>query len=167
MPTTIRIPVLWDQPRVSSQAGNCFRLPALRTNEDHGVWQFAKDVDGTLIGRVYLPPVINATPNAKLVLELAWNATTGVSRMQGGVNFQADNAVDWDAAITLETAQDITVPGTAYDRKKVTFPSSGNLTDTPVGGDIGVVKAFHNGLHANDTVAVNTLLEAAWIEVDV
>jgi hypothetical protein len=62
--------------------------------------------------------------------------------------------------LTDETAQDITVPGTAYLRKKVTFI----LTETLAANDLLIVEIFHDGDHTNDTLAATTLLFSCGLE---
>jgi len=55
------------------------------------------------------------------------------------------------------------VPGTAYLRKDVTFA----LTEALAAFDTLLVQVYHEGAHANDTLAVNTLLLGASLEVTV
>jgi hypothetical protein len=73
-------------------------------------------------------------------------------------NTEAFGGGSWSNGNPL-TAQDVTVPGTALVRKDVTFSVSGL-----VGGDVLVLAIAHDGAHANDTLAVNTLLYGAWLE---
>ena len=92
-------------------------------------------------------------------MAIAANATSGVTRLQVATKAIADNE-SMNPTLTDETAQDITVPGTAYLRKDVTF----TLTETLAAGDLVIVEIYHNGLHANDNLAVDTLLFGAWLE---
>ena len=126
------------------------------------VWTFVKDVDGYVYFQVRVPDGLAATPNAKLILEIIANATSGVTRMEVQSKNAADGAA-MNAAVTVETAQDITVPGTAYLRKKLSF----TLTNAPAAGDLLYGAIGHRGAHANDTLAVDTLLLGAWLQVDV
>jgi hypothetical protein len=126
------------------------------------LWTFIKDVDGFVSWQVRVPDSLAATPNAKIVYEIIANATSGVTRLISYSKNAADGAA-MNAALTAETAQDITVPGTAYLRKKVTF----TLTNAPAAGDILYGAFGHAGAHANDTLAVDTLLLGAWLSVDV
>lgn len=119
---------------------------------------FVKDADGTWFGRVRVPQ--NYVGTGKIVLSLAANATSGVTRITVGTAAPADGET-YDVAFTDETAVDTTVPGTAYFRKDVTFPSSGSLATTIAAGDDLVVRIAHNGAHANDTLAVDTLMVEA------
>lgn len=161
MAVTIRIPIDLRNPRVSSLQGNVFFTVLALTNYDAGHWEFVKDVDGKAYGVVPVPGDLNATPAAAIVLTTAYNATTGVSRWSVKSKDPAD-AETLDATFTSETAQDITVPGTAYLRKDVTF----TLTNPPAANDLLLVEIFHEGAHANDTVAVNSLLMGAYLRCD-
>lgn len=162
MAITIRVPINLRNPRVSTLAGNTFFNVKALTNYDAGVWEFVKDVDGKVYGLVPVPKNLFATPAAKIILVTAYNATSLVSRWSVKSKNVAD-AATLDATFTAETAQDITVPGTAYFRKDVTF----TLTNAPVASDMLLVEIFHEGAHANDTVAVNSLLFGAMLECDV
>ena len=162
MATTVNIPIDFRNPRVSSLAGNSWFSVLALTNWDAGHWEFLKDVDGKIYGVVPVPKNVNATPNAKIILQMAWNATSGVSRLSVKSKNVA-NAATLDASFTAETSQDITVPGTAYFREDVTF----TLTNAPAADDLLLVEVFHEGAHANDSVAVNTLLFEAFLQVDI
>lgn len=159
--STVRIPIDIRNPRASSLAGNSFFNVSGLTDYDAGMWEFVKDVDGKLYGFVTVPHSINASPAAKIVMSIAANATSGVTRLQVGTNPPADGESYNPASLTDETAQDITVPGTAYLRKDVTFA----LTNQPSADDVLIVELFHNGAHANDTLNANTLLFYAWLEI--
>lgn len=112
---------------------------------------FVKDVDGTWFGRVRVPQNYVGTP--KIVLSLAANATSGVTRITVGTAAPADGET-YDVTFTDETAVDTTVPGTAYFRKDVTI----TLATTIAAGDDLMVRVVHNGAHANDSLAVDTLM---------
>ena len=159
--TTAKIPIDFRNPRFSSLAGNSFWNVIALTNVDLGVWDFVKDVQGKIYGVVQVPKAINATPNAKVVLSIMANATSGVTSLIVSSKNLAD-AGSYNVTLTNETQQDITVPGTAYLRKDVSF----TLTNAPAASDEIVVVASHEGQHANDTLAVDTLLVDAWLEVD-
>lgn len=164
---TIRVPIDLRNPIVSSLAGNSFFIVTGLTAWDAGHWEFAQDVDGKIYGIATVPKNVSATPNAKIVLAIAANATTGVTRLQVKTKAVADTESLNPAALTAETAQDITVPATARLRKDVTFPSTGNLTETVSADDILIVEVFHEGSHVNDTLAANTELYEAWLQVDI
>ena len=159
---TIRIPIDLRNPRVASLAGNAFFNVLALTNYDAGIWDFVKDVQGKVYGFVTVPFNINATPNAKIVISIAANATTGVTSLQASSKNLAD-AATYNVTFTAETRQDITVPATAYFRKDVSF----TLTNAPAAKDELVVEIFHDGTQAADTLAVDTLLFDAWLEIDV
>lgn len=149
-------PVTLVNPRSTSLAGNAFFTVLGLTDWDAGHWEFVKDVDGKIYGNVLVPTNVTA---ATLRLVIAANATSGVTRLNVGYAAIANNESLNPSALTDSTAQDITVPGTAYLRKDVTFSLTGLA-----GADLVVVELFHEGSHANDTLAVNTLLFGAWLE---
>lgn len=155
------IPVDLQNPRVSTLGGNSAWTVAALTDYDAGIWDFLKDVDGKVYGIVRVPEDYGS--GGTIILSMAWNATTGVSRLLIGTTPVADGESFNPAALTDETAQDITVPGTAYFRKDVSF----TLTPTLVAGDILLVEVFHQGSHGNDTVAVDTLMWGAFFGYDV
>lgn len=159
---TTRIPIQLHTARASTLAGNSFWTVAAMTDYDWGRWEFVQDVEGKVYGSVMVPTNVAATPDAKVILVIAANATSGVTRLQVGVKDVSD-AESLNPTLVDETAQDVTVPGTAYLRKDVEF----NLTTDPAGEDILIVEVFHDGDHANDTLAVNTLLLGAYLEVDI
>lgn len=159
---TKRFPIDLHTPQSSTNAGNAFWSVLAQTNYDMGHWQYVRDVDGRVFGQVLVPSELAATPNAKIRLALAANATSGVTRMSVATKDPADGETV-NVSFTSETAQDVAVPGTAYLRKDISF----TLTNAPAAGDLLIVSVFHEGAHANDTLAVNTLLLGAWLEVDV
>ena len=158
---TLKIPVDLRNPRFTSLAGNTFWNVIALTNVDLGVWDFLKDVQGKIYGVVQLPKAINATPAAKIVLSIAANATSGVTSFIVSSKDPADGET-YNVTLTNETQIDTTVPATAYLRKDISF----TLTNAPAAGDELVVVISHEGQHANDTLAVDTLLVDAWLEVD-
>jgi hypothetical protein len=167
MAVTVRIPIDLRNPRVSSLAGNTWWAVIGHTAWDAGHWRFNGDVDGKVYGLVPVPKNLDTTPNAKIVLVIAANATTGVTRLSIRTKAIADAESFNPASLTAETAQDITVPATARLRKDVIFPSTGNLTETVAADDLLIVELFHEGAHANDTLAVSTELYEAFLQVDV
>lgn len=132
-----------------------------------GVWRMVKDVESSVFGYVRLPKSIGATPAAKIRLLLAANATTGDTRLAVEARpIAAGESVD-QAMDTTVSAQDVDMAGTAYDLVEPTFtmPTTGN--GFPVAADdLLLVRIFHDGDHANDTLAVDTLLVGAYLEVD-
>ena len=162
---TRRIPVQIRSPQQASNAGNAFFNVQALTNQDFGCYEFVKDVVGNVFGVVSVPPEADASPNAKIILIIAANATSGVTSLNVSTKCVAHDAESINVSFTDDTEQDITVPGTAYLTKKVTF-SAGDLTNAAP-NDIIFVKIQHHGTAANDTLAVNTLLVEAYLEVDV
>jgi hypothetical protein len=164
---TVRIPIDLRNPRVATLAGNSFFTVTGLTALDLGHWVLVKDVEGRIYGVVTIPKNVKATPNAKIILSITANATSGVTRLQVSTKAIADGQSMNPSSLTAETAQDITVPSTARLRKDVTFPSSGNLGETVAADSLLLVEITHLGAHANDTLAQNTELWAAYLQIDV
>jgi hypothetical protein len=156
-----RIPLALNVPRVSTLAGNAFWSVAAAGGWDSGRWEFVKDVEGRVYGTVFVPPTYDPAVTAKIILALAANAAAGVTRMQVATKAVADGESVAPGALTVEAAQDVIVPATAYLSKIVTFP----LTEVLAANDLLIVEVTHLGAHANDTLAVSTLLYGAWFEV--
>jgi hypothetical protein len=151
------VPIDLTTPRTSSLGGNAgWRVLAL-SDYDAGHWAFVKDVEGKIYGSVPIPD--DYTSGGVIRLAIAANATSGATRLQVGTKAVADGE-SLNPTLTDETAQDITVPGTAYLRKDVTF----TLTETLADKDLLLVEIFHDGDHANDTLNADTLLFGAWLE---
>lgn len=144
-------------PQVSANAGNTFFSVLGLTDWDAGHWEFVKDVDGKIYGIVKVPP--DYSSGGALKMSIAANATSGATRLGVGTKAVADGE-SMNPTLTDETKQDITVPGTAYLRKVVSF----TLTETLAASDLLLVEIFHEGSHTNDSLAVNTLLFGAWLE---
>lgn len=163
MADTTRIPIDFRSPRVTSLAGNCtWTVDNLSTADvDQGWWRFAKDAEGKLYGLVSVPVSLGATPAAKIILILQANATAGATQVQVSTLAIADGESP-DQAYTAETAQTVTVAATAYAHKEVTF----TLTAAPVSKDVLYIEVFHDGDHASDTLAVDTLMPEAYLEID-
>lgn len=165
MATTIRIPIDLRNPRVSSLGGNSFWNVLGLTNVDFGIWEFVKDVDGKIYGVVPVPTNLDGTPAPAIILIVGANATSGVTRLNVSTKSVAKDAESYNVSLTADTAQDITVPGTARLTKEVIF-TVGDLTNI-VADDLLVVELFHEGSHGNDTLAVNTELVEAFLRVDI
>lgn len=137
------------------------------TNTRELVWNFLKDVDGAVFGRVRLPNPLAGTPAIAVVIALAANATTGTTRMRVSTARYSDGQ-SIDPSLTAEADQDVGMPGSARFNKDVRFPAAGALNiGTPVADNFVVVRIMHVGSHANDTLAVDTELVRAWVLVDV
>lgn len=137
-------------------SGNAFHVPVSLTDWVAGHWEFAANVDGKVYGNVLVP---DGVTSATLRLVVGANATTGITRLNIATAAVADTESLNPAALTNGTAQDITVPATAYLRKDVTFSLTGLA-----GSDFLIVEVFHEGAHGNDTLSAATLLFGAWLE---
>ena len=163
MVTTVRIPIDLRNPRVATLAGNAFFNVVGLTIWDAGFWELVKDVDGKIYGVVPIPNNVAATPNGKIILSIAANATVNVTRLNIASAPIADGESLNPGSLTPETAQNVTVPGTARFRKDVTF----SLTPALVADDLLIVEIFHEGTNVGDTLLVNTELYLASLQIDV
>jgi len=148
---------------VTAYGSNAYWTRVDFTPNIQGVHALTKDVVGELYGMVRIPENYVSTPKVEAII-LA-NATSGVTRLVLGAACIANDAASFDvASFTDETAQDITVPGTAYTGKLATFPSSGSLSAASIAaGKLLFVHLQHVGNHANDTLAVDTLVAGLWL----
>lgn len=162
----IRLPGITGNPGNSTFGHN--PLTAATPDFDLGCFEFIKDVEGDVFGVVAIPYTIGATPAAKIILTLAANATTGTTRMGVQSRVIANDAESLNQALdTTVASQDVAMPATAFMNKEVSFtlPTSGN--GFPVTAKyLLLVRIIHEGDHANDTLAVNTLLIDAQLEID-
>ena len=164
MATTIRVPVDLRNPAITANAGNSFWTVLGLTDHDFGHWEFVQDVDGKIFGLAHVPANIAGTPAAKLIIILAANATSGVARMSVASDAVAnDNESINPGALTGIAAVDITMPGTAYFTQEQSY----TLAGAPAANDLLLVEIFHEGAHANDTLAVNLLVVEVYLEIDV
>lgn len=151
---TAQVPITLTAPDAT---GNGYPILLATANIRQLIPAFLKDVDGSWYGVCRVPA--NYASGPKVILRILANATTGDTRLIVHSSAKATAEVV-DAALTAETAQDITVPGTAYTLNDVTF----TLASTPAIGDTLTVRVQHEGNHANDTLAVDTLLYEAVLE---
>jgi hypothetical protein len=114
---------------------------------------FRKDVSGKWRGKCQIPD--DYATGGTVRLSIMANAASGVTRLSIGYAFVADGE-DLDPTLTGVAAQDVTVPTTALRRKDVSFSVTGAAPD-----DILLVEIHHEGAHANDTLAVDTILADA------
>lgn len=149
---TVQVPIPLLVPDAS---GNGYPLLTAGTVHRHLVPAFLKDVVGDWFGHVRVPQDYSGTP--KIILSLGANATSGVTTMGIATAVPADGESYNPGAYTAEADIDVTVPGTAYLRKDVTF----TLTSGPAAGDDLLVRVRHNGTAVNDTLAVDTILFSA------
>lgn len=167
MPTTLHIPVELRNPQVAANAGNCFPNVFVGTDWEMWYWQFVKDVVGKLYGIVRVPENVSGSGSPTIELETAWNTTSGVATLGVATKAIADGESVNPGSLTNESDIDVTVPGTALLRKSVLFPAAGELSESLVASDLLIVEITHNGTAANDTVAVDTVLLAAFLKINV
>ena len=165
MATTVRIPIDLRAPGTTIDAGNAFWIVDGLTAHDFGNWQFLQSADGSVFGVAHVPKNLAVVPAAKIVLILMANSTSGnVTSMQV---FTAPVAPDGElfdpASLTSITVQDVTMPTTAFQTKEISF----TIAAAPVADDLLIVRIFHDGNTANDTLAENTILIEAYLEIDV
>lgn len=164
---TVRLPIDLRNPRVTSLAGNAFFTVTGLTAIDLAFWNFDATAEGRVYGLVPIPKNVAATPAAKIVLAVGSSATANEARVEVKVKAVADTASMNPASLTAIETIDITVPGTARNRKDVTFPSSGSMSETVVADDILLVEITRHGGHANDDLTALLELYAAWLQIDV
>lgn len=163
MAQTIRIPVDLGVPQQAANQGNCYFDMLNLTDHDFGVWTLVKDVNGKVYGRATVPKNLSGTTGS-LVVALAWanSASSKVARVSVAYSPIANGESLNPGSLTDVTAQDLSVPTTAYQRTDATYSLTGLAAD-----DVLLVEVYHEGAHANDTVAVDTLVVEAWLECDV
>lgn len=154
-------PVLLD---TTGSAANVTPLLVATSNVRKLFPNYAKDVDGELWGIIRVPQ--NYASGGKIILRITTPATgggtIGVGRFTVSTLVKGSTEV-LDAALTAETAQDITLSNTGYSMVDATF----TLTTTPVAGKDMIVKIQHNGTHANDTCTNDIILVNAVLEYTV
>lgn len=132
--------------------------PALTTNNGFSnlraiIPYFTKSVDGTWLGSFPVPS--NYASGGTVVLTGVANATSGAVRWQVLCG-QTVNGSTADLTLTAETAQNITVPGTAKLAFDTTFTLAGT---TPAAGtahpEIFFVQVKRVGSNGGDTLAVD------------
>lgn len=149
---TVQIPI---PLRVPDASGNGYPILYDANPHRHLLTAFLQDVAGYWYGHIRVPQDYAGTPAVKL--SIGANATSGVSRLAVS-SYRTADAASYDGTYTTEAAQDVTVPGTAYLRKDVTFSIT---TASITAGDDLMVRVDHEGAHANDTLAVPTILFSA------
>ena|SRR3990172_1908511 len=165
---TIRIPIDFRNPRVSSFAGNSFFTVTGLTVVDGGHWEFAKDVDGKIYGIVHIPTNVAATTNGKIILAVGANLASGITTLQISTKAIGNTESLNPSALTAESSQDITLPSPARTRTDVTFPAAGFLSEALASGDLLWVEVAHLGSTSlTDTLTVNTELWQGLLEVSV
>lgn len=137
-------------------SGNAFAQLVATANIRLLVPAFTNGVDGVWWAILHVPSDYSSTP--AIVLRVAANSAAGqVSRWI--VSSKAiGTGGTWDAALTAETAQNLTMSTTAYRPADVTF----TLSTTPVAGSDLIVAVQRNGANAADTLVVAALLFDAY-----
>lgn len=147
-------------PRVTSLAGNAFVQSIVFTNVDLETVVFLQDVQGKFYGTAHIPSGYGTVTTAKVFFDILANATTGVTALQVSTAAIAE-AESINTSLTAITRQDITVPGTALLLKRVEF----SISTVPVADDLILIEFFHDGTQGADTLAVDTLLLNAYMEL--
>jgi hypothetical protein len=147
------VPLLFGAPDAS---GNAFAGLVATANVRLLVPAFTNGVDGFWWGIMHVPS--DYSSSGAFVLRVAANDTTGhVSRWI--VNTKAvGTGATWDAALTAETAQNLTMSTTAYRPADVTF----TLSTTPVAGSDLEFNIERNGSSGSDTLTVAAYLFDAY-----
>jgi len=159
---TISIPIAILNAQFDANQGNTFPdVLDIGTPNNVHVWTSLQDVDGKTYARVHIPNNLASSPAVKIILRIMANATTGVTRISV-THTDVNNGENFNVAVTESiTAIDTTVPGTAFEAEDITF----TLSTQPSADDTMDIEIFHEGAHANDTLAVPTLLVSARLEV--
>ena len=154
--TTPLIEISLRSPQQATGAGNVFPNIVALTAYEKWHWEFA-NADGKIWGQFEIPS--NAVISAQeIILDLTFSVITGNVRFNVKTKRVADGESMNPASLVAITSQDITVPGTARNRKKVTFVQAG---ETWLPGDIVLVEIMREGAHANDTHTGNAELDLA------
>lgn len=153
----IPVPVQLHTPRTSTLGGNAFWTAKALATWDSGHWEFVKDVEGRVYGQALLPWTFTT---ATLTLRLTTDGITGVSRMRAKVfDSPAKNPNDPATIWTDLGAVDVSMVGYWYIEARYT------ITPKPPGFSTLVFEIIHEGAHANDTLAANTWLVGAWLDL--
>jgi hypothetical protein len=154
----------WRNPAFSTLPGNSYPMATALASFDFWHWEFKRDVDSYIAGVVKVPMLVDVAPAPKIGVALAANATTGTSRMTVNIKRIADGGslafASWDATATL----DIAMPGTVNTAKVALLDVSSLV---PVAGELLICQLVHAGSHINDTLAAETMLIEAWLEIKV
>jgi len=159
---TRQYPLKLMAPRSSAFAGNAFWTVAAMAGFDYPHWEFVKDVEGRVFGQILSPKTVAATPNAKIVLILCCMATAGVSRMNVNYALLGTTGGWLGGSLTPIGAQDVAMPATTSGFVKATFAVPAGIA----ADQMMFLEIVHEGNHANDTLAVNTILVEAYLEID-
>jgi hypothetical protein len=159
---TRQYPLKLTNPRSMSEAGNAFWTVASMNNFDLAHWEFVKDVQGRVTGQILIPKSVAAVPNGKIVLILCTPGVAGVTRFSLMAQRTAFAGGWMQLAFDPVAAQDLAVPSTGFQFIKATFALPWGVQ----ADHLLVVEIVHEGAHANDTLASNTWLVEAYLEVE-
>ena len=151
---TKTVPLLFGAPDSSGNAYTSL-VTGAGTNIRLLVPTFTTGVDGFWWGILDVPS--NYSSAGAIVLWVGANDTTGhVSRWIVATN-AVNTSATWDAALTAETAQNLTMSTTAYRPQALTF----TLSTTPVAGESMTFYVERNGSNGADTLTVAAYLAKA------
>lgn len=139
---------------------NAYFRPTTFTNFVLGHWVMIKDVDSSIYGAVRVPATF--TQIAVNLMLGSVGASGGDVRMQVKTRSIGDGDTI-DSTITSETVQTITLSSGLLEIAR--FPASGGIGSSPTAGDLLVVQILHVGTDGADTLAVDTALYGAFLEV--
>lgn len=152
---TVRVPLPLTVP---DSSGNGYAALVAGTNLRDLFPAYTTGVDGFWYGSLDVPE--NYASGGKFVLWVGANDTTGHVSRWIAASKAVSTAATWDAALTAETAQNLTMPTTAYEPASVSF----TLSTTPVGGNSLLFYVERNGSNAADTLTVDAYLFKAVFE---
>lgn len=145
---TKQVPILVEAP---DSSGNGFAQLVSTANIRQLVPAFTQAVVGDWWGVVRIPQ--DYSSSGAVILSVAANATSGVAVI-GLASKPIANSAVYDAALTAESDQNITMPGTAYTRTDVTF----TLTPTLAAGSDLLIRMRLNGTSGSNTLAATLLM---------
>jgi hypothetical protein len=166
----MHIPIdLYVPKQSSSVAGNCYWNVSTLTALDDGHWEFVKDVDGYIYGRVLVPNNLAASPAAKIELSVKAPSSGGNRsvRFKVAAHPVADGESMNPSALCTPIEQLLDLGATEYARgiMEFTLPVTGSFPI--VAGDLLLVEICHYGSHISDLLAVNCHLDEAYLVVEV
>lgn len=139
---------------------NAYFRPTTFTNFVLGHWVMLKDVDSSIYGAVRVPATF--TQIAVNLMLSPLGTGTGDSRMQVKTRSIGDGDTI-DSTITAESIQTIALSTGLLEIAR--FPASGGIGSSPTADDLLVVQILHVGTDGADTLAVDTVLYGAFLEV--
>ena len=177
MATTIRIPIDLTTPEQTGLAGNSFWRVTSGTTHQMGYWGFLGNTSGgsgtglnvtggIVYGRINIPPNVDSTPNASIILVLASSATAGGLSVWRVGSKNIATGISFDAlAFTHESSLQWTAPTTAWARLDKSFA----LTVTPVADQILEVKVERDtdGTNGTDNTTATIGCFDAFLQIDV